>query len=183
MFDAAKAKLARRRALKHVGRRVARPWARDPAERRVLVVLPSGSEDAHEAWRFVSSLGLPAARLTPVVLTGEVTFVPAEYISRLVRLDDEHIGSLGLPKPAFAARVWDPSPDVAFSLAPTFDLAAAYLVGASPAAFRVGVYDEEAEPFFDLMVASGAGIGSAFASLRAALARIEPPVLPLTDEV
>lgn len=179
MFDALKARLARRRALKQVQRRKVRPWASDPAARRVLVVLPTGEDAAREAWRFVKSLGLSPKQLTPVVLSGEVTYVPAEFIRILRRLDEGDLGRIGLPKEAFAEEVWSEQPDVAFCLIPTFNLAAAYLVGASPAPFRVGVYAEEAEPFYDLMIAPGASLSSAFDALRDTLANIEPPVLTL----
>lgn len=179
MFDAAKAHLARRSALKQVRRRTARPWTTGPGHRRVLVVVPTGDETAHDAWRFVSSLGIPPPRIIPVVLSGQVTHVPAEYITRLMRLDEEHLNIIGLPKKDFARRVWDEEPDVAFALAPTFDIAAAALVGASPAPFRIGLYSEEAEPFFDLMVAPGASLVSSFDTLRATLAHIAPPVLAI----
>jgi hypothetical protein len=180
MFDAAKARLARRSALKQVRRRAVRPWTTDPAHRRVLVVVRTGDEAAHEAWRFVSSLGIPPQRIIPVVLSGQVTHVPAEYITRLIRLDDENLNFLGLPKKDFAQRVWSEAPDVAFSLSPAFDIAAAALVGASPAPFRVGLYsDEDVEPFFDLMLVPAASLPSSFETLRQTLARITPPVLTI----
>lgn len=179
MFDALKYRLARRRALKRVRERKVRKWKATPASRRVLVVLPAGEEVAREAWRFVKSLNLPPNHLIPVVLSGEVTYVPAEYVRFMRRLDEEDVGRLGLPKAAFAEEVWSEEPDVAFCLAPTFDLAAAYLVGASPAQFRVGIYSEEAEPFYDLMIAPSTSIVSAFAVLRETLRRIDPPVLAL----
>lgn len=179
MFDAAKARLARRSALKQVRRRAVRPWTTDPAHRRVLVVVQTGDEAAHEAWRFVSSLKIPPQRIIPVVLSGQVTHVPAEYITRLIRLDDEHLSFLGLPKKDFAQRVWSEAPDVAFSLSPAFDIAAAALVGASPAPFRVGLYSEDAEPFFDLMLAPGASLASSFDTLRKTLAHVAPPVLSI----
>lgn len=179
MFDAVKARLARRSALKQVQRRDVRPWANEPAARRVLVVLPTG-EEAREAWRFVKALGLPPRQITPVVLSGEVTtYVPAEYISYVIRLEDGDLNMIGLPKQDFTQRVWDTNPDVAFALAPTFDLASAFLVGASPAPFRVGLYAEDADPFYDLMVAPGPSSTSVFSALRKTLRRISPPVLAL----
>lgn len=185
MFDALKYRLARRRALRQVRERVVRPWNPSPVARRVLVVLPAGEEAAKEAWRFVKSLGLPPKQVSPVVLSGEVTYVPAEYVRFLQRLEGEEVGRLGLPKADFVGKIWGEHPDVAFCLAPEFDLAAAYLVGASSARLRIGFHSEEAEPFFDVMIAPSASIGSAFAALRETLRRIEPPVLALAppDEV
>jgi hypothetical protein len=179
MLDVLKARLARRSALKQVRGRTAQPWTEDPAARRVLVVLPTG-EEAREAWRFVKALGLPPRQITPVVVAiGEVTYVPAAYISYVVRMEGDDLNLVGLPKRDFARSVWEAAPDVAFSLAPTFDLASALLVGASPASFRVGLYDREAEPFFDLMIAPGPSSTSMLSAMRDTLRRISPPVLDL----
>jgi hypothetical protein len=179
MFDALKFRLARRRALKRVRTRTVRPWSPSPVARHLLVVMRAGEGAAQEAWRFVKSLGLPPKQITPVVLSGEVTYVPAEYVRFLRRLEGEEVSKLGLPKAEFAEQVWGEHPDLAFCLVPEFDLAAAYLVGASPAQLRVGLYSEAAEPFFDLMIAPGASVASAFASLRDTLRRMNPPALDL----
>jgi len=179
MFDAVKDKLARRSALKQVQRRTARPWTVEPAQRRLLVVLPTG-EEAREAWRFVKSLDLPARQVVPIVLSGEVmTHVPAEYISYVVRLEESDTNLLGLPKQEVAQRLWSENPDVALSLTSGFDTASALLVGASPAPFRIGFYAAAADPFFDLMVAPGPSPASTYAALLQALRRISPPVLAL----
>lgn len=179
MFDAVKARLARRSALKQVRRRTVHPWTTDAAHRRVLVVVQTGDEAAHEAWRFVSKLGIPPKRIIPVVLSGQVTHVPAEYITRLIRMDEENRNFIGLPKKDFAQRVWDEAPEVAFALTPAFDIAAAVLVGASPAPFRVGLHSEDAEPFFDLLLATGPSLASSFDTLRETLAHVVPPVLAI----
>ena len=181
MFDAAKAQLARRSALKQVQRRVVWSWTPDPAARRVLAVLPTG-EAAREAWRFVKSLGLPPKQIIPVVLAGDVSVVPAAFVSRVIRLEDNDINLIGLPKQDFAERVWAMEPDVAFSLTPAFDIASAYLVGASPAPFRVGLFDDEAEPYYDLMTAPSEEGAPTFSLLRETLLRIRPPVLNLEPE-
>ena len=179
MFDAITHRLGRRRALQRVRERTVRPWPPSPTARRALVVLPAGEEAAREGWRFVKALGLPPQQVSPVVLPGEVTFVPAEYIRYVRRLEADDLGRLGLPKAEFAEAVWGELPDLAFCLTPAFDLAAAYLVGASRAQLRVGFHSEEAEPFFDLMVAPGASIASAFSALHGTLQRMVPPVLEL----
>jgi hypothetical protein len=83
----------------------------------------------------------------------------------------------GLPRRAVAEALWHQRPDVALDLNPAFDLAAAYLVGASPARFRVGLHSETGEPFFDLMVAPTGGYAAALDALRGYLASVEPPVL------
>lgn len=179
MFDAITYRLGRRRALKRVEERVVRPWNPNPSARRVLVVLPSGEEAAREGWRFVKSLGLPPQQVSPVVLPGEVTYVPAEYIRYVRRLEGDDVGRTGLPKAQFAEAVWGEHPDVAFCLTPVFDLAAAYLVGASPAQLRVGFFSEEADPFYDLMISPTSSDASALPALRETIARIKPVVLEL----
>ena len=180
MFDAITYRLGRRRALQHLRDRTVQPWNPSPAARKVLVVLPAGEEAAKEGWRFVKSLGLPPKQLIPVVLPGEVTYVPAEFVRFMRRLEADDMGRLGLVKSDIAEGVWGEEPDLAFSLIPEFDLAASHLVGASPAQLRVGFYDAQAEPFFDVMVSSNTSTTSAFTALRDTLQRIVPPVLDLS---
>lgn len=178
MFDAIIYRLGRRRALQRMRERAVQPLNPKPSARRVLVVVPAG-DAARDAWRFVKSLGLPPIQVSAVALPGEVTYVPAEYVRFLRRLEGDDMGRIGLPKAAFTEAVWGEAPDIAFCLAPEFDLAAAYLVGASPAQLRVGFHSDEAEPFYDLMIASGASTASAFTALHDTLRRITPPVLAL----
>lgn len=182
MLDAAKSALARREALKHIRRRPVRPWAADPAKRRVLVVLPTEQEEAREAWRFVKTLGVSHRQITPVVPDTAVTYVPVEYIGRVHRMEAKQLGMVGLPKKEFADAVWSSEPDVAFCLTPEPDVAAAYLVGASPAALRVGFHGPHVEAFFDLMVTAGVSFEATLLSLREALRRIEPPVFPFAPD-
>lgn len=177
MLDAIKSKLARRSALKLVERRSARSWAPDPTARRILVVLPAEEIEAKEAWRFIKALGIPSRQITPVVPSSLVPYAPADFIGRVKRMDEKQLGLLGLPKPDFAEPLWKDEPDLAFCLTPSFDLATATLIGASPAAFRVGLYGTEADAFFDLLVASGDSYASGLDALTRALQKIEPPVL------
>lgn len=183
MLDAARSALARREALKHIRRRPVRPWAADPAQRRVLVVLPAGQEETKEAWRFVKALGVPHRQITPVV-PGDtvVTYVPVEFIGRVHRMEPKHLGLLGLPKGEFAEAVWRDAPDVALCLTPEPDAASAYLVGASPAALRIGLHEQLGEAFYDLVVTGGASFEATLLSLREALQRIEPPVFPFAPD-
>jgi hypothetical protein len=179
MLEAAKQALAYREALKHARRRTVRPWDPDPSKRRVLVLLPTDEDEARAAWRFVQSLGVAPRLITPVVPDVAVTYVPVEQIGRVHRLEGKGLGMLALPKKEFAAAVWADPPDVAFCLIREPDPAALYLVGASSAAFRAGFHGARAEPFFDLMVSGGESFAASLASLRSALARIRPPVLPM----
>lgn len=178
MFDAAKRALALREALKEARRRTPRPWAGDPAQRRVLVLLPTDEHDARDAWRFVQSLGVAPRLVTPVVPATAVTYVPVEHIGRVHRLEEKEHGLLGLPKREFAEKVWAEPPDVALCLLREPDPAALYLVGASSAAFRAGFHADRAEPFFDLMVSGGGSFREGLGVLRRAMERVVPPVVP-----
>ncbi len=182
MLEAAKRALAHREALKHARRREVLPWDPNPARRRVLVLLPTDEDEARDAWRFVQSLGVTHRLVTPVVPDVAVTYVPVEHIGRVHRLEGKELGLLALPKKEFVAKVWAEPPAVAFCLIREPDPAALFLVGASSAAFRVGFHADRAEPFFDLMVGGGASYAGALASLRRALVRIAPPVLPMDGD-
>lgn len=176
MFDSLKQRLAWRRALKLIRKRAPAPWAADPAERRVLLVLPVNEEDARQAWRFVATLNLNPERTLPVIPTGRVTFAPVDYLGRVKTLGDADMGHLGLPKKAFLQDVWRFAPDIAICFASPFALAPATIVGASPAAFRAGFFGEGAEPFFDLL-AGGIDIDARLRALGQALERIDPPII------
>lgn len=178
MFDAVKKALALREALKQARRRTPRPWHEDPAQRRVLVLLPTDEDDAREAWRFVQALGVAPRLVTPVVPATAVTYVPVEHIGRVHRLEEKEHGLLGLPKREFAERVWAEPPDVAVCLIREPDPAALYLVGASSAAFRAGFHVDRAEPFFELMVRGGADLKGDLGVLRRAMERVAPAVVP-----
>lgn len=176
MFEGLKDRLAWRRALKLVRNRPVRPWHPDPSLRRVLLVLPAAEADARPAWRFVNRLGLKPEFTLPVVPTGEIAYAPVEYLGRVISLNQADIGRMGLPRKAFRQRVWEFDPDVAFALTTPVDLAAATLVGASPAAFRIGFAAPDIDPFFDLMV-TGDGIEGGIRALEQSLSHIDPPLI------
>lgn len=170
---------ARRRLLRAVRRRTVAPWSPDPAQRRVLCVLPTETEAAKAAWTFVLDLGLTPEQVVPVVPTGEIAYAPVQYIGRVHSLNAKDLTRLRLPNKAFRQRIWSLGPEVAFCLDPALDLAGALLVGASPARFRIGFFTEWAEPCFDVMVAAGTDLESGLRTLRRTLERIEPAVLAL----
>ena len=80
-----------------------------------------------------------------------------------------------------AEKLWKNEPALAIDLSPTFDLAAAYLVGASPAQLRVAIYSEEGEPFYDFLVAPTGGYREALRALQGYLNDIRPFALSFTD--
>ncbi len=181
MLDDLKARLTRRRALKRVRDRTVRPWNPDPAQRRVLLVLPADDGAAKEAWRFVDGLGLDPALVTPVRPAGAIATPPAGYIGRVEVLAPTDLDRLGLPKRSFTERVWASGPDVALCLADPSDLASVVLAAASPAAFRIGLHSvtavEDPEPLFDLAVTGEGALSGVLEGLGETLAKIRPPVL------
>jgi hypothetical protein len=178
MFAGLRQRWAWRAALGRVRRRTPRPWHPDPTLRRVLLVLPADYATAKPAWRLVERLALPQEQALAVLSGVDVGAVPVAYLSRVRPLTDQEIGRIGLPKREVLREVWAFDPDVAIDLAGPDDLAAALLVGASSAAFRIGPASPALEPFFELMVAFSDDPGAPAHALEQVLARIEPPVLP-----
>lgn len=181
MFDALKERLAERIVRRRIAKREVRPWPSSPSRSSVLLVLPVEAEAASVAWRFVERLRLSRERVLPIVPTGEIAYAPVEYIGRVVALNPEDIGRVGLPKRQFLKRVWSFNPDVALDLSSPDDLGAALIAGGSPAAFRVGLAGEGRDPFFDLMVGPAERPAEAFHALEQVLQQIHPPVLAADD--
>jgi hypothetical protein len=170
----ARALRAARRAA--ASRRVFPPEAR-PEDRRLFAVLPRVTEtdrDAQrEAWQFLSGLPLAPSRIVPVVF-GRDEGAPDAFAGSVLHVSEKDVDWRGLPKRVVAEALWSQRPDVALDLTGAGDVGAAYLVGGSPAAVRVGSDPSpEAAAFYDLVVTGGP------AALRRALSQIEPPVLPV----
>lgn len=177
MIETLRENLAWRRARKLLARRGARQWRANPADRRVLILLPSEERLARPAWEFIESLNLNPAHTLPIAPHVEVAFAPARLVRRVKPMGPDHVGRLGLPKKAFLREVWSFEPDVALCLASPFELGGAVLIGASPAAFRVGFFDERAEEFFDLMVGVSSYYEAGLNKLSDVLWRMAPPIL------
>lgn len=181
MIDGVLDRLALATALRAARRRQVLAWHADPAARRVHVVLPQEEAALHDAWAFVRWLDLPAEQVTPIVLAGTLSYVPDAYAGHVRRIEAAEKNRLGLPRRAVLVRLWGERPDVALDLSQPFSAAGALLVGGGPAALRVGLYDERAEPFYDLLVAPGAD-GAADAVGRY-VAALDPPALPFVEAV
>lgn len=174
MIDRARAALARRAALAAVAARRSRPLP-DPVERRtLLLVLPADEDAQRSAWRLVDRLALDDRQLTPVVMGDQVAYAPDRFAGRVETVGDGERDWRRLPRRATAERLWAQNPDVALDLVDG-DLAAAFLVGASPAAVRIGRHRPEAERFYDLMVAGDPDDPAA--AVGRLLAQLDPPVL------
>ena len=177
MFDALRQSRALRAALKAVADR--RPLAPEapPRARRLVAILPhaedAGATSQREAWAFLASLDLPPSHIVPVAIGRDVG-APDRFAGSVLHVIEKDLDWRGLPRRVVADALWKKRPDVALDLSETFSLPAAYLVGGSPAAVRIGLDPSpEAQPFYDLVVTGGPE------ALRRALAQIEPPVLPV----
>ena len=142
--------------------------------------MPSDEEHQRLAWPFVLALDLPRTRLTPVVATARVAYAPDRFAGNVKTLDEKKRDWRMLPSKG-AALLWKAQPSLALDLSPEFDLAAAYVVGASPALVRVGIYSERGEPFYDFLVAPKGGYREALNALRGYLTAVRPVALSFTD--
>lgn len=160
------------------GRLVAARPSRPPVEahlvRRILVVLPTEEAALRAAWRVVEAFAAP---VVPVVVGEAVAFVPDAYAGAVVRVGPDVLDWRGLPARALRDRLWAPGLDVAIGLGDPSDLAGAVLVGASPAAFRVGIDAPETAGWYDL--ALGAATADPPGELLARLGQIRPPRVSL----
>ncbi len=176
MFEDVRERLALAQAARAVRRRTARVWRGPLQARRLLVVLPDGEAALHAAWTVVRETGVAPERVVPVALVGPVAYIPDGYVGRVRLLGPGDRNRLGVPRRAIAQAIWVEEPDVAIDLSTRFNAAAAFLVGASPAALRVGFYNARAEPFYDLLVAPGAEGGAD--AVGRYLSALDPPALP-----
>ena len=173
MLDGFRYRLGYRAALRAERKRTVVEAA--PEERgRVLVLLPSEEALLLPAWGFIQSLGVAMSDLVPVSTTGRVPYAPDAFAGGVRTLSDDDLDWRRLPRQKTAEALWAPPPTLALDLTPDFDLPAAYLIGASPARFRVGLHSPEAEPFFDLLIAPTAGYAEALQALRRYLGAVEP---------
>lgn len=154
MIDSIRRALALRSALRAVRARQPAGMRPAPGMRTALVVLPEGREATEAAWAALGALGLEPDRVRPVA-TGAVSYVPDRYAGRILVTTPR--GVLRLPPVPDREACWDGTPDVAINLLPAAHPAGALLVGASPAALRVGFSDRKAEPFYDMLVGAAPG--------------------------
>lgn len=177
MFEAFKEKLAWSRALKLTRRRPTQPWGKDPSKRRVLIIMPSSGGDARLAWQFILDIGLDPQYTLPIVPAGDIAYAPVDFLGRATSFNHTSIDRIGLPNKELRNKIQSFSPEVALALTPQPNLPAAFMVGTSSAAFRIGFgASEEVEPFFDLMIDSSS-TEKGLHTLRNALTMITPPVL------
>lgn len=154
MIDAVRNALALRAARRALRGRQAEPMGDRPEQRRALVVLPETREATETTWTMLDALGLDPERVLPVAV-GTVSYVPDRYAGRILVAVPR--GLLRLPSESHRAAAWGERSTVAINLLAPRDPIGALIVGASPAALRVGFADRKAEPFYDLLVGSPDG--------------------------
>ncbi len=167
--------LARRAVRAAIARRQPGALGGDVRRRRLLIVLPHDARAQRAAWTFVDGLDLPPGQITVVAGTS-LESEPDAFVGAVQVLGEDALDWRRLPTAAALRRAWDPVPDVAIDLVEPDDDVAALLVGASPAAVRVGLAPDR-ERAFDLLVQGGPD-GTAVDALGRLLRQIDPPLLP-----
>ena len=147
-------------------------------QRRVLLVLPDDEPGQRATWDLVGRLDVPPGQVGPVVVGESIGYAPDAFAGAVRLVSPDERDWRGLPKAPVRRDVWLEGPDVALNLAEPGDLAAALLVGASPAAVRVGRHRPDREAFYDLMVQGAGSSVEAVEALGRLLRQLDPPVLP-----
>ena len=179
MFDAFRERMGRRALQNALRSRSARPLPFDLGKRSVLILLPSDEDGLRATWTFVEALQVPMHQLTCVVLSERVAYAPDKFAGSVKRVLPTDLDWRGVPRAEVLVGLQG-SADVAINLAQPTDLAAAFLIGTSSAAVRIGQYGADAEPFYDLMLAGADSAGELVGALQRALERIDPPILPIS---
>ena len=167
---------ARREVRAALAARRARPLPPDPRRRTVLVALPGGEDALRQAWALLDAFDVVDSQVAPVRAGEGLGYVPDRWAGGVRVIGPDEYDWRRLPSRHARHALWTQRPDLALNLAEPSDLGAALLVGASPAAVRVGVHARDREPFYDLMVR--AEPADAIAALGRLLRRLDPPLLP-----
>ena len=168
--------MAQRDARAAVVRRAPRPLPPAPTDRTLLVALPSDDAALHDAWGFLGRLDLPGPQLVLVQTADELGYAPDRFAGSVRHVGPQDRDWRRLPAATARRGIWARQPDLALNLAPG-DLGAALLVGASPAALRVGFHEPSQEAFYDLMIRQPPG-DSGVAAVERVLRRLDPPLVP-----
>ena len=179
MIDAVRSALAWRAVRDAVSRRSPIALEAEPRSRSLLLVLPTDEDGQRAAWDLVRAVDLEASRVQPVGLGSTGVAVPDAFAGRVEVVGDEALDWRRLPKASWRDRLWASRPEVAVNLAEPDLLAAAILVGAAPAAVRIGRHDPAREPCYDLMVQGPPSAAAAAGALGRLLRLLDPPVLPI----
>lgn len=180
MFNAFRNRLGYRAALNATQRRSPGERPLDPHQARILLLLPDDEEFLRAAWRFALEIDVPRGSLAPVVFGEQVRYSPDAFAGGVDVVTPKDLDWQLLPSKRVVEAFWNPYPHVAIDLTSPFTAASGYLAGASPAHFRVGLYDKAAEPFYDFLIAPTDSFDGALRTLKGYLQSIEPPVIAFT---
>ncbi len=168
--------MAQRDARAAVARRSPRPLPPVARDRTLLLALPPDDAALHDAWRFVDRLDLADRQLVLVQTADEIGYTPDRFAGAVRHVGPDDRDWRRLPAASARQSIWARQLDLALNLAPS-DLGAALLVGASPAALRVGFHEPSQEAFYDLMIRQSPG-DSGVASVERVLRQLDPPIVP-----
>lgn len=175
--------LSYKKALMMVTQRQPLPPPADGRAQKMLVVLPHDGTDQERAWRLVKALDVRPEDLNIVSVSDAPVTAPSSFIRRVRYLRSGDMSMTGLPKRKFLDEIWDDGPRIAIDLNRTFHLPAALIVGASPAAQRIGFFDERADPFYDCLLVPEQSTAQAITVLKEYLAMISPALVRTEKEI
>lgn len=153
----------------------------DPHQARVLVVLPTDEYHSRAAWKFILEVETPRQHIQPVVFGERVSYAPDAFAGRVKTITPRQQDWRRLPEKDVVSELWGREPHVAIDFSYPFSLASAYLCGASPALFRIALYSEDAEPFYDFLLAPQQDLSAAYDAMKSYLKAVEPPVLAFKE--
>lgn len=144
-----------------------------------MIVLPDDEPGQRASWSFIRSIDLEAAHIQVVGLGSTGVGVPDAFAGHVRVIGESDLDWRRLPRRSVRDEAWASRPHVAINLSAPDSLAAAILVGASPAQVRVGRYDLSRESCYDLMIQGEPTAERAADVLSRLLQKVDPPILPL----
>ena len=166
-------------ALRRIGSRDKASMPKQLSNRQLLVVMPQDQSMVNAALNLVDQIELPTEQIRLVWIENEVPTDHSLEEYRVSRVEKDDFDWFRLPSGAVCQELFTPRPHVSIDLNTRFVLPAAYIVGRSPASFRLGIHHPEAEPFRDILVRYDGEEKDAYLALRRILYNIEPSILPM----
>lgn len=166
-------------ALRRMDRRTVVSLPDALADRQLFVMMPRNASLIEGALNLVSQVELSPDQIRLAWLDTDIPADVSVGDYRMTRITRDDFDWFRLPSGGTCEEVYTPRPHVAIDLSPDFVLSSAYLVGRSPAVFRMGVHHTEAEPFRDIMIRYDGEPREAYLALRRILYNIEPAILPM----
>lgn len=166
-------------ALRRIGRRDVVSLPNKLSNRQLMVVMPQKHSMIGPALNLVDQIELSAEQIRLVWVETDLPDNPALSEYRISRVERDDFDWFRLPSGTVCQELYTPQPHVSMDLNAAFVLPAAYLVGRSPAPFRIGIHHADAEPFRDILVQYDGEEKEAYLALRRILYNIEPAILPM----